>query len=224
MRSKGSFGQLIKPAAPVLASMIVSLGVSSLVSAQGGDPTLIHSCVNSSGGTLKVVGPGEACKNQETALDWNQQGVPGPAGPPGPMGPPGPLGPVGQTGQMGAQGLRGIQGIQGPQGPQGPHGEPGSNGVANVVSRVKDAPVHHHSSSGVARCKAGEVAVGGGVEGLNIEARGLPSLYGTAVIVTSAPYPNEDGEKPTGWLGGVINVGDPLGSVGALVWVVCAAQ
>ena len=42
---------------------------------------------------------GKACKKDENALDWNQQGIPGPQGP---------------------QGVQGPQGAQGPQGPPGP--------------------------------------------------------------------------------------------------------
>lgn len=71
---------------------------------------VIHGCyhVNGQGqvdgsAQLRVIDPassnkdGKACKKDESALDWNQQGIPGPQGP---------------------------QGIQGPQGPQGPPGPP----------------------------------------------------------------------------------------------------
>jgi hypothetical protein len=36
----------------------------------GGDPTLIHSCVNKSSGEIKIVGANATCKNNENALDW----------------------------------------------------------------------------------------------------------------------------------------------------------
>jgi len=36
----------------------------------GGDPSLIHSCVNKSSGEIKIVAANATCKNNETALDW----------------------------------------------------------------------------------------------------------------------------------------------------------
>ena len=36
----------------------------------GGDPTLIHSCVNKSSGEIKIVGANATCKNNENPLDW----------------------------------------------------------------------------------------------------------------------------------------------------------
>jgi hypothetical protein len=64
---------------------------------------------------------GKACKKDENALDWNQQGVQGPQGPQGP------------------QGVQGPQGIQGPQGPPGP-GVAGHVYVSNFNSHVIDKP------------------------------------------------------------------------------------
>lgn len=43
---------------------------------------------------MRVIGAGEACTANETALDWNQQGPAGPVGPPGPAGPQGLQGPA----------------------------------------------------------------------------------------------------------------------------------
>src|SRR6476646_6397322 len=50
-------------------------GAASMVSAHGGDSTLIHSCLNPGNGTIYVVGPNQACGPNQTALDWNIQGV-----------------------------------------------------------------------------------------------------------------------------------------------------
>ena len=58
--------------------------------AHGGDPDLIHACVNNNSGEIKIVGPDESCKNNQYPLDWNIEGSTGPPGPPG--GPPGPPG------------------------------------------------------------------------------------------------------------------------------------
>lgn len=39
-------------------------------SAHGGDPTLVHACVNKGSGEIKIVGPSASCKPHETAVDW----------------------------------------------------------------------------------------------------------------------------------------------------------
>ena len=51
--------------------------VTAVVSAHGGDPALVHACVSQKG-NLRVVGPDDGCRQNETALDWN---ITGPAGP-----------------------------------------------------------------------------------------------------------------------------------------------
>lgn len=57
---------------------VVTLAVvTPAVYTHGGDPTLIHSCVNKNSGEIKIVGANATCKNNETALDW-------PATPPAP--------------------------------------------------------------------------------------------------------------------------------------------
>jgi hypothetical protein len=61
----------------------------------GGDGT-IHGCYAKSGGTLRVIDASVTnCKSGETALNWSQQGVPGPQGPQGEKGEPGEAGPPG---------------------------------------------------------------------------------------------------------------------------------
>jgi hypothetical protein len=45
-------------------------GVTPAVYAHGGDPTLIHACVNNSSGEVKIVDANASCKHNETALDW----------------------------------------------------------------------------------------------------------------------------------------------------------
>lgn len=58
-----------------------------------GNDGVIHGCY-SANGSLRVIDPsaGTACKNSETAIQWNQQGPTGPPGPAGQQGPPGPAG------------------------------------------------------------------------------------------------------------------------------------
>lgn len=74
---------------------LAALGTITLVTAHGGAPALVHSCVrtvsgpggNPPKGQIRIVGASEGCTpNIEASLDWNQQGVPGPIGPTGPAG------------------------------------------------------------------------------------------------------------------------------------------
>jgi hypothetical protein len=61
----------------------VALAGTAYATIPGGDGA-IHGCYAKSGGTLRVIDAAvTACKSGETALDWNQQGVPGPSGPQG---------------------------------------------------------------------------------------------------------------------------------------------
>ena len=62
------------------AFVLVMAGVTPMVYAHGGDPTLIHSCVNKSSGEVKIVGANASCKNNETAVDWPVASAPAPAG------------------------------------------------------------------------------------------------------------------------------------------------
>lgn len=57
-----------------------------IIRAHGGDTSLIHGCVKTNNGSIRIVGANNSCGNGETALDWNIQG---PAGSPGPSGAPG---------------------------------------------------------------------------------------------------------------------------------------
>lgn len=87
------------------ASMATIVGVS----AHGGDMTRIHACVGPTG-SVRIVDASAACKTNETAVDWNVQGLKGDTGDPGPQGPKGDLG------DPGVQGPKGDQGETGPAG------------------------------------------------------------------------------------------------------------
>jgi hypothetical protein len=50
------------------------------------DAQVIRACANPAG-QIRLIGPGESCRHEETLVTWN---VVGPQGPPGPVGPPGP--------------------------------------------------------------------------------------------------------------------------------------
>ena len=74
----------------VALGAVGGVAYSSIPDAQG----VIHGCYDNLDGTLHVIdtdASGE-CRGGQTALDWNQQGVPGLNGHPGAAGPPGPAG------------------------------------------------------------------------------------------------------------------------------------
>jgi hypothetical protein len=73
-------------------SVLLGLGATTLISAQGGDGSLVHACVKRGTGMVRIVGPDDSCKSQETVVDWGITGPPGARGMPGPEGPPGPAG------------------------------------------------------------------------------------------------------------------------------------
>jgi hypothetical protein len=78
------------------AALATVLGVA----AHNGDTTKIHACVDPSG-NLRIIGPDENCRRNETALDWNVQGVKGDQGDTGSNGPKGDKGDTGEVGPAG---------------------------------------------------------------------------------------------------------------------------
>ena len=69
-----------------------------IAQAQTSSPT-IYACVGPSG-SVRIVSEGTACKNNETATSWSQQGPAGSPGADGAQGEPGPEGPKGDTGDV----------------------------------------------------------------------------------------------------------------------------
>lgn len=105
---------------------------------------VVHGCYAKSGGSVRVVDTSvDACKANETALDWNVQGPPGPQGPQGPQGQAGPTGPQGPAGPAGPAGQ------QGPAGPQGPSGA--SHGYVTSISNFPAVAQYPAVSSVVSR-------------------------------------------------------------------------
>jgi hypothetical protein len=68
------------------------IGGAAVVSAHGGDESLIHACVKGSKGDVRIVGATSGCLPSEKALDWSIAGPQGPTGPAGATGPAGILG------------------------------------------------------------------------------------------------------------------------------------
>jgi uncharacterized protein YjbI with pentapeptide repeats len=49
----------------------------SIISAHGGDTSLVHGCVRPISGLLRIIGANDTCGTNETALDWSQFGSSG---------------------------------------------------------------------------------------------------------------------------------------------------
>src|SRR5437763_15402906 len=96
---------------PWLLALFVGLcaaGAAGLVSAHGGDSTLIHGCLSTTsnprgqvtvyslpgqaGPSNGLAGPTGTCGALGQPVDWNGQGLQGPPGVPGPSGASGPTG------------------------------------------------------------------------------------------------------------------------------------
>ncbi|HUR49387.1 MAG TPA: hypothetical protein VMY88_07690 [Acidimicrobiales bacterium] len=130
-------GRAARTAVVASAILVLSAGIAvaaSLITANAYTDAagVYHGCVNSANGNMRVVVPGDACKPNEVAIDWNQ------TGPQGPQGIQGPKGDKGDTGETGAQGPQGVKGDTGPQGlkgdtgPQGAKGDTGAQGPAGA--------------------------------------------------------------------------------------------
>jgi hypothetical protein len=116
------------PRYTVAAAALFFLTSPSPARAQG--TPVIYACLNPGNGNVSVVGATEECRPNETRVQWNVVGQPGPQGPRGPQGETGPQGPQGAVGPQGPQGETGATGAQGPIGPAGPQGPIGETGEA----------------------------------------------------------------------------------------------
>jgi hypothetical protein len=124
---------------PFAVSLLVfaSLFTARDAAAQSG---VIYACAlnNGNNSAVRIVGAAEACRPNETRVQWNvagpqgakgDTGATGAVGPQGPQGAQGAQGPQGETGPQGPQGAIGPQGPQGDVGPQGPAGKDGKDGT-----------------------------------------------------------------------------------------------
>ena len=198
----------------VLNVVLISLMSVTLVSAHGGNTTLIHSCVNNTSGEIKIVGANSNCPSNYRALDWNIQGPAGQQGtigPAGPMGPVGPVGPIGSIGPVGPIGPQGLQGERGPQGEQGLQGLPGQQGVQGIqgpagISGLEVVQVNGPTQVAaridvLAECPAGKSVLGGGfqmagdISNTSVVVNAPFGLRGWAVTAVTNDYPN----SRSGW-------------------------
>jgi hypothetical protein len=100
------------------AAVVVMLGLPTRGHAQ-----TITLCINPKHG--KIVSIGGPCGGGQVELDFNENGITGPAGPTGPQGS---AGVPGLIGLQGGQGPEGAAGAPGPAGDIGPNGVTGPNG------------------------------------------------------------------------------------------------
>lgn len=75
----------------LLLFSVIALLLSALIMVQLVRATsdVIYGCYKNSNGQLRIVSQGTNCNGNETAINWNQAGQPGPSGAPGPSGNPG---------------------------------------------------------------------------------------------------------------------------------------
>ena len=57
-------------AAVGLATITATMWTTGLAGAHGGDSSKVHACVVPASGTIRIVEPGQSCRDNETALDW----------------------------------------------------------------------------------------------------------------------------------------------------------
>lgn len=91
----------------IAVAFLLGTTFTSYAFAHGGDTALIHACVKKdtlinnllNTPNIRIISATSKCAINETALDWNIQGVPGPVGPQGLKGDKGDKGDPGEDGQ-----------------------------------------------------------------------------------------------------------------------------
>lgn len=150
------FRSWFKVSAGLVIALLATMGVVLAVSAHVGgvSPGVIHSCVNSKSGELKIAGATDTCKpkdkdkedkedkSQWAPVDWNAVG---------------PIGPTGPTGAPGAPGAKGDKGDT---------GAPGFLSGSSIVIGTTVTSAHGTgagvSVTSTATCAGGKVLLGGG--------------------------------------------------------------
>ena len=151
---------------------------------------VIQGCYSNTNGNIRIVDQASQCRNTETSIEWNKQGIQGEVGPQGPQGL------KGDTGDQGPQGLKGDAGATGETGPRGPKGDTGAAGPAgpagsgaNITSYRRR--VHAAGGTGDVYCNPGDIATGGGGWGNS------GAFLGRTKIEESEPITNDQGVQ--GW-------------------------
>ena len=153
-----------------LVTSLILIGGAAWAMAESNN--IINACV-AKDGSLSVVALQGQCKDKETPLDWNIQGVPG------------------EQGEQGTQGEQGIQGEQGPPGPSGIVGFYQRKATLANCSHPADCPPM--SEPLIASCDPGDAATGGSG---HIFRTGATWQYEDRI---SIPWPPDINQPPTGW-------------------------
>lgn len=153
------------------AAVVTAVSAGAAYATIPGGDGVIHGCYAKSGGTLRIIDASVTkCKDGETALNWNQQGTPGPQGP------------------------------QGQPGPQGPQGEPGVSQyqiVSERDTREAGGPADERASVGIG-CPASKKVIGGGARVVEVLDDGSDAPFDADVdveLLTSSPT-----AAGTGWV------------------------
>jgi Collagen triple helix repeat (20 copies) len=113
----------------VLVALAGTVAFASIPDSAG----VIHACFKTNNGQLRVIDSAtQQCRKGETAISWNQAGLPGPQGPQGIQGLTGAAGATGATGPQGLKGDTGATGATGAQGIQGLTGATGATGAQGI--------------------------------------------------------------------------------------------
>ncbi|MEO3859121.1 hypothetical protein [Acrocarpospora sp. B8E8] len=144
-----------------------------------------HGCVGKLTGSLRVIDPAknQRCLALETPITWNQTGpagVPGATGPAGPAGPPGPAGDPGPAGPQGPAGMAGVPIVRKGETVRIPPSDVGNTGDV------------------VARCEPGEVATGGGFNGV-VATEWVFNMSSPAIAHEGGQRVASDGEQADAW-------------------------
>lgn len=175
-----------------IVGLLVAGGVAVATHDASGE---IHGCLTPGDGQLRVVGDHEDCRNNETAISWNQEGQPGEPGPPGPAGEDfqgdiivdvsAPAGPQGPEGPAGEQGEKGDTGEAGPAGPAGP------STIYEVRAHRNFATASGPPVTLKAMCSTGDFVIGGGARAFGMTA---PTGDERIAAITASP-----GTERQGW-------------------------
>ena len=117
-----------------------SIGTASIVTAQS---DVITACVNdkSQGKDLRIVDSADDCRNNESVLQWNEQG------------------PAGEDGADGTNGTNGEDGADGED------GAPGEGGSQTLDYNQRSINLDINNPRGTVLCPAGYIATGFGFTG-----------------------------------------------------------
>jgi hypothetical protein len=145
MNMRVTHSRLVRTLAALVVLACIGAGAAYATGGFGSGGVLV-ACAKTNDGSLRLVTSSSDCRQQETAVQWNQQGPQGAQGPQGPAGPQGATGDAGPQGPAGPAGPAGADGKDGVNGTDGVNGKDGKDGVSVTSSAL---------STGNANCPTG---------------------------------------------------------------------